>query len=95
MTMEEAIDSKIRGVLYGLYIGDALAMLVHWYYNRQALYQDYGRVTGYLDPLLLFLGIPLYQLSRRSAVRPFRLSGSTPPNLLRLCRLADTAAGGR
>jgi hypothetical protein len=30
-------DSRSRGALYGLYIGDALAMPVHWYYNREAL----------------------------------------------------------
>jgi ADP-ribosylglycohydrolase len=43
-------NSKPRGTLYGLCIGDALAMPVHWYYNRQALFQDYGRVTDYLVP---------------------------------------------
>ena len=48
--MTGRIRSKILGVLYGLYIGDALAMPVHWYYNRQALHQDYGRVTNYLNP---------------------------------------------
>ena len=42
--------SKSRGALYGLCIGDALAMPVHWYYNRQALFQDYGRVTDYVAP---------------------------------------------
>jgi ADP-ribosylglycohydrolase len=36
--------------MYGLCIGDALAMPVHWYYNRQALETDYGRVTDYLPP---------------------------------------------
>ena len=34
----------------GLCIGDALAMPVHWYYNRQALGQDYGQVTDFLAP---------------------------------------------
>jgi len=43
-------DRKCRGALWGLYIGDALAMPVHWYYNRKALYDDYGRVTDYLAP---------------------------------------------
>jgi len=42
--------SKFRGTLDGLCIGDALAMPVHWYYNRQALINDYGRVTDYLAP---------------------------------------------
>ncbi len=48
--MESQNHSKTRGALYGLCIGDALAMPVHWYYNRQALFQDYGRVTDYLAP---------------------------------------------
>jgi ADP-ribosylglycohydrolase len=48
--MKNTIQAKSRGALYGLCIGDALAMPVHWYYNRQALDQDYGRVTDYLAP---------------------------------------------
>jgi ADP-ribosylglycohydrolase len=48
--MTQNIHSKPRGSLYGLFIGDALAMPVHWYYNRQALLNDYGRVTDYLAP---------------------------------------------
>jgi hypothetical protein len=43
-------ESRTRGCLYGLFIGDALAMPVHWYYDRMALHRDYGQVTGYLDP---------------------------------------------
>jgi len=41
---------KARGALYGLFIGDALAMPVHWYYDRQALLRDYGRVAHYRAP---------------------------------------------
>jgi len=48
--MTNPIHAKSRGALYGLFIGDALAMPVHWYYNRQALKEDYGRVTDYLAP---------------------------------------------
>ena len=48
--MTDSIKSKFRGTLDGLCIGDALAMPVHWYYNRHALLNDYGRVTGYLAP---------------------------------------------
>ncbi len=50
MTMTDSIKSESRGALYGLCIGDALAMPVHWYYNRQALMNDYGRVADYLAP---------------------------------------------
>ena len=44
------ILNRRRGAIHGLFIGDALAMPVHWYYNRQALYEDYGWVTDYLAP---------------------------------------------
>ncbi|MDJ0886145.1 MAG: ADP-ribosylglycohydrolase family protein [Desulfobacterales bacterium] len=39
-----------QAALYGMCIGDALAMPVHWYYNRHALQADYGWVTDYLPP---------------------------------------------
>lgn len=42
--------SNSRSTLYGLCIGDALAMPVNWYYNRHALEADYGLVTDYLAP---------------------------------------------
>jgi len=47
---EQHNGTSVRGALYGLFIGDALAMPVHWYYNRQALFRDYGRVTDYAAP---------------------------------------------
>ena len=43
-------ESSVKGALYGLFIGDALAMPVHWYYNRTALHNDYGRVVDYVFP---------------------------------------------
>jgi len=48
--MTNFVHTKARDTLFGLYIGDALAMPVHWYYNRQALNRDYGRVTDYMAP---------------------------------------------
>ncbi|CAB1076763.1 hypothetical protein D1AOALGA4SA_4560 [Olavius algarvensis Delta 1 endosymbiont] len=50
MEFWETKADRSRGALYGLCIGDALAMPVHWYYNRQTLLNDYGRVTEYLAP---------------------------------------------
>jgi len=50
MGMAADNNSKLRGALWGLYIGDALAMPVHWYYNRSALHDDYGWVTDYVAP---------------------------------------------
>jgi ADP-ribosylglycohydrolase len=50
MTDSHVLEQKCEGALWGLYIGDALAMPVHWYYNRGALFDDYGWVTDYLAP---------------------------------------------
>lgn len=35
---------------HGALAADALAMPVHWYYDREALKRDYGRVDRYLKP---------------------------------------------
>ena len=43
-------QSLVDGSLLGLFIGDALAMPVHWYYDRQALARDYGWVNSYQAP---------------------------------------------
>jgi ADP-ribosylglycohydrolase len=48
--MTDPIHTRARDTLYGLFIGDALAMPVHWYYNRQTMNRDYGRVTDYMAP---------------------------------------------
>ena len=42
--------NHMKGALFGMFIGDALAMPVHWYYDREALMRDYGRVTNYFAP---------------------------------------------
>jgi ADP-ribosylglycohydrolase len=44
------VREAVRAALYGMCIGDALAMPVHWYYNRRALRSDYGWVRDYLAP---------------------------------------------
>ena len=41
---------KIRGMLIGMFIGDALAMPVHWYYDTKALQQDYGSIRDMQAP---------------------------------------------
>lgn len=42
--------SASAGCVWGSFIGDALAMPVHWYYDREALRRDYGVVRDYLAP---------------------------------------------
>ncbi len=44
------LQARKKGAILGMFIGDALAMPVHWYYDRQALYRDYGHVTSYQRP---------------------------------------------
>lgn len=39
-----------EGLLMGPFIADALAMPVHWYYDREALRRDYGEIRSYLVP---------------------------------------------
>ncbi|CAN5902404.1 hypothetical protein BH11VER1_BH11VER1_11990 [soil metagenome] len=41
---------QCAGLLAGPFIADALAMPVHWYYNREAMLRDYGVVRDYLLP---------------------------------------------
>ncbi len=48
--MTNPIHARSSDTLHGLFIGDALSMPVHWYYNRQALNRDYGRVADYMAP---------------------------------------------
>lgn len=43
-------SNRQRGCLLGAFLGDALAMPVHWYYDRLALKRDYGRVTELVAP---------------------------------------------
>jgi ADP-ribosyl-[dinitrogen reductase] hydrolase len=44
------IEAQRAGLLWGSFIGDALAMPVHWYYDRAALQRDYGVVRDYVAP---------------------------------------------
>ena len=50
MKHSNPIVDRTRGALFGMFIGDALAMPVHWYYDTEALQRDYGTITGYLQP---------------------------------------------
>ena len=45
-------QNRIGGSLWGLFIGDALAMPAHWYYNRAQLRKDFGKITTYQAPTL-------------------------------------------
>ncbi len=44
------LADRLRGMVWGSFIGDALAMPGHWYYNRTALHSDYGEIRDYMAP---------------------------------------------
>ncbi len=50
MVVTTDVQSRKKGAILGMFIGDALAMPVHWYYDRRALERDYGKVSDYLAP---------------------------------------------
>jgi len=41
---------SLQNAFLGSLVADAVAMPVHWYYNRQSLDQDYGDFSGYCKP---------------------------------------------
>ena len=49
MKCEERETHK-TSCLLGAFLGDALAMPVHWYYDRGALVRDYGRIADLVAP---------------------------------------------
>ena len=41
---------RLRGALWGMFVGDALAMPAHWYYDVAALRRDFATVRGHQAP---------------------------------------------
>lgn len=41
---------RVRGALWGMFVGDALAMPVHWYYDVAVLHRDFGTIRDYQAP---------------------------------------------
>lgn len=47
----QSLQDRAAGALMGAFIGDALALGPHWYYDLDELRADYGDwITGYTDP---------------------------------------------
>jgi ADP-ribosylglycohydrolase len=44
------LEDRRAGILVGTLIGDAIAMPVHWYYDRTALNRDYPNLQTYQSP---------------------------------------------
>jgi ADP-ribosylglycohydrolase len=49
-TMPLNKTDRMRGALWGMFVGDALAMPVHWYYSIATLWQDFGQIKDYQAP---------------------------------------------
>jgi len=48
---DSRIQDRAQGALLGAWIGDALGLGPHWYYNLEELRRDYGDwIDGYTDP---------------------------------------------
>jgi hypothetical protein len=43
--------NRVAGSLYGLLVGDAIAVPVHWFYSPKKLRADYGELTEMTAPL--------------------------------------------
>lgn len=50
MAGESGKLNRWRGALWGMFVGDALAMPVHWYYDAAALERDFGIVRDFQSP---------------------------------------------
>ena len=48
---DTTIQDRAAGAIMGAFIGDAMALGPHWYYDLDELHRDYGEwITGYTDP---------------------------------------------
>lgn len=48
---EKTLQDRAQGAIIGAFIGDALALGPHWYYDLDEMRRDYGDwVSGYTDP---------------------------------------------
>jgi ADP-ribosyl-[dinitrogen reductase] hydrolase len=50
MVREPDHHERLRGALWGMFVGDALAMPVHWYYDVAALQRDFGSLRDFQSP---------------------------------------------
>mmetsp|Transcript_8311 Transcript_8311/g.14242 ORF Transcript_8311/g.14242 Transcript_8311/m.14242 type:complete len:352 (+) Transcript_8311:331-1386(+) len=52
MTSDSGLSfrDRLSGALWGMFVGDALAMPVHWYYRTDLIERDYGTVRDYVSP---------------------------------------------
>lgn len=51
-----SVADRKKAAMYGMYVGDATAMPVHWMYNLAQLQRDYGVIRGFVKPKDRFEG---------------------------------------
>lgn len=51
-----SLANRIQGALIGFFSGDALAMPVHWYYDKHQISVDFGSIKGYEKPKEYYSG---------------------------------------
>jgi len=44
------VSLGLEGALWGIFIGDALAQPIHWYYSLDILKEHYGEIMDYVSP---------------------------------------------
>lgn len=49
-SQDGSIPDRKMAALFGMYVGDATAMPVHWMYNLNQLRRDYGTIRGFVKP---------------------------------------------
>lgn len=50
MPVEDRYMDRKKAMVLGSFIGDSLALGVHWIYDTREILEDYGRVTSFVDP---------------------------------------------
>ena len=48
------MKENTKGMLFGSFVGDALALGPHWVYNTNVIDKKFGRVQQYFDPLVSY-----------------------------------------
>ncbi len=74
---DSSLRERAAGAIMGAFIGDALALGPHWYYDLAELHRDYGEwITDYTDPLpgRYHAGFKAGQLSQAGIILKFLLS---------------------
>jgi len=50
MAEKVTLEKRIKGAVLGSFVGDALALGVHWIYNPKKIESTHGRVNDYVNP---------------------------------------------